>query len=49
VVAELKSVAGKTTAAQDEWLALFAAVPGVTVKLWRPDDDSWAEIEEVLR
>lgn len=49
VVAELKSAVGKTTAAQDEWLALFAAVPGVRVFVWRPSDQDWAEIEQVLR
>lgn len=48
VVAELKSAVGKTTAAQDEWLALFATVPGATVKLWRPDDESWADIAQTL-
>lgn len=48
VVAELKTVTGKVSAAQEEWLWLFGAVPGVTVKLWRPDNDSWADIERTL-
>ncbi len=48
VVAELKSAIGKTTIAQDEWLAAFATVPCAEVKLWRPDDESWADIEATL-
>jgi len=48
VVAELKSTTGKTTEAQELWLFSFRAVPGVTVKLWKPDDDSWADIERTL-
>lgn len=43
---ELKSEAGKTTAAQRAWLCLLGAVPGVEVYEWRPS--SWAEIERVL-
>jgi len=49
VVAELKSLTGKTTEAQEQWLFSFRAVPGARVFLWRPDDDSWAAIERELR
>lgn len=49
VVAELKSATGKTTEAQEQWLFSFRAVPGARVFVWRPDDESWAQIEEVLR
>ncbi len=48
-VAELKSATGKTTEAQEQWLFSFRAVPGARVFLWRPDDESWAEIERELR
>ncbi len=48
IVAELKSLTGKTTAAQEQWLFSFRAVPGATVKLWRPDDESWADIAQTL-
>lgn len=48
VVAELKTVVGKTSKAQDEWLAAFLRIPGVRVFIWRPDDASWAQIEQVL-
>jgi hypothetical protein len=49
VFAELKSLTGKTTPAQDEWLGALGGVPCVEVYVWRPDDRSWAEIERVLR
>lgn len=49
VVAELKSLTGKTTEAQEQWLFSFRAVPGAKVFVWKPDDPSWAEIEKVLR
>lgn len=39
VMAELKTRVGKTTAAQDEWLAELGAVPGVEAYVWRPGDD----------
>ncbi len=48
VVAELKTVSGKVSAAQEHWLWLFGAVPGVTVKLWHADDDGWRDIERTL-
>jgi len=35
--AELKTATGKTTAAQDQWIAALAAA-GVEVYLWRPAD-----------
>ncbi len=49
VVAELKSTTGKTTEAQEQWLFSFRAVPGARVFVWKPDDASWSEIEQVLR
>lgn len=49
VVAELKSLTGKTTEAQEQWLFSFRAVPGARVFVWKPDDTSWAEIERELR
>lgn len=39
VVAELKTRLGKTTAAQDKWLAELALVPGIEAHVWRPGDD----------
>lgn len=48
-IAELKSAAGRLTPAQEDWLAAFGAVPGVTVRVWRPTDEDWAEIEATLR
>jgi hypothetical protein len=38
VFAELKRETGKTTPAQDEWLAALAAVPGASCFVWRPSD-----------
>lgn len=49
VVAELKSLTGKTTEAQEQWLFSFRAVPGARVFVWRPTDPDWAEIERELR
>ena len=49
VVAELKSLTGKTTEAQEQWLFSFRAVQGARVFVWRPTDQDWAEIEKVLR
>ena len=45
VVAELKTVKGKTSPEQDEWLAAFRSVCQDTY-LWTPND--WPEIERVL-
>lgn len=45
VFAELKSQTGRTTAAQDRWLAELAATEA-EVFLWRPAD--WTQIEAVL-
>jgi hypothetical protein len=47
ILAELKSDAGKTTAAQTHWLDLLAQCPGVETYLWRPRD--WDEIMATLR
>lgn len=38
VFAELKRDKAKTTPAQDEWLELLGACPGVEVYVWRPAD-----------
>jgi hypothetical protein len=38
ILAELKTEKGKTTAAQDRWLELLGACPGVETYLWRPSD-----------
>lgn len=50
IVAELKSINGKTTPAQDEWLEAFSAVARVSayvrVFVWKPSD--WPEIVRVL-
>lgn len=46
VFAELKRETGKTTPAQDAWLAALAAT-GVETYLWRPSD--FAEVRAVLR
>lgn len=45
VIAELKTMKGETTPAQEEWLAAFAAA-GAQVYVWRPCDRP--EIERVL-
>jgi hypothetical protein len=49
VVAELKSLTGKLSPAQEGWLGALGAVPGCEVRVWRPDDESWADIERTLR
>lgn len=49
VFIETKTVTGKTTAAQDEWLAVLARVSNVETYVLRPDDDSWRLIEEKFR
>jgi hypothetical protein len=46
VFAELKTEGGKPTAEQRAWLADLEAVPGVTVRLWRPSD--WPEVVSLL-
>jgi hypothetical protein len=38
VVAELKRETEKPTAAQERWLDVYRAVPGVEVHVWRPSD-----------
>lgn len=46
IAAELKVKRNKTTAAQEAWLALFAAVPGCRACRWLPE--MWAEITKEL-
>lgn len=46
VVGELKSMKGKPTPEQKEWLASFAGVPGVKAFLWKPV--IWDEIVSIL-
>lgn len=46
VIAELKAAKGRVTTEQREWLDVLALVPGVVVKLWRPD--AWDEIVQTL-
>lgn len=47
VFAELKVKRNKPTAAQREWLDALAAVPGITVRHWRPEH--WPDILTLLR
>ena len=47
VVAELKVKKGKTTRAQEAWLAFWRTIPGARVFVWRPED--WPAIVEVAR
>lgn len=49
VVAELKSLTGKLTPAQEEWLGALGAVPCCEVYIWYPTEEYWQEIERVLR
>lgn len=49
VVAELKSLTGKLTPAQEEWLGALGAVPCCEVYTFRPTDEDWQEIERVFR
>jgi hypothetical protein len=44
---ELKRQTGRTSPAQDAWLAALFACDGVECYVWRPGD--WASVEEVLR
>jgi hypothetical protein len=46
IFAELKSVWGKLTEAQLDWLIILSQATGVRAFLWRPDD--WSEIQAVL-
>lgn len=39
IMAELKTRTGKTTGAQDWWLAELSKVEGVETYVWRPGDD----------
>ena len=47
--AELKREKGKTTPAQDAWLADLRALPGIEVYVWRPLQLLNGEIADVLR
>ena len=47
VVAELKSMAGKVSVAQEQWLAAFGAVPGVLADVWRPSDRT--TVDQILK
>lgn len=47
LVIEVKTERGRVTAAQESWLALFAALPGVTALVARPSD--WPAVEAVLK
>jgi hypothetical protein len=49
VVAELKSLTGRLSPAQEQWLGALGAVPCCEVYVWRPTDEDWAIIERVLR
>lgn len=49
VVIETKALRGKVTAAQHEWLTLFAGVPGVETFVLRPAEQDWQMIEEKFR
>lgn len=46
IFAELKTMRGRVTAAQTEWLEALRAT-GAETYVWRPDQ--WAQIDEVLR
>ena len=46
ILAELKVGANAPTPDQDRWLALLGAVPGVRVRLWRPE--GWPAIAAEL-
>lgn len=47
IFAELKNEKGDPTAAQSEWLAELATVPGVETFLWRPQD--WDAVSRILQ
>ena len=47
VIAELKAGRGRVRPEQEAWLRALWQVPGVTVRLWSPED--WADIESTLR
>lgn len=47
VALELKSERGRVTAAQQEWIEAFAAVPGVTALIAKPND--WPAVEAALK
>lgn len=47
LVIELKTEMGKVTPAQEHWLDLFAAIPGVVTMVARPSD--WERVEAALK
>lgn len=49
VFAELKTLRGKLSPAQESWLGALGAVPCCEVYIWYPTDEYWSEIERVLR
>lgn len=48
IVAELKMGNGKPTPEQDEWLKAFESLGCGRVKVWRPTESNWEEIERML-
>lgn len=46
VIAELKTMKGRFTAEQEQWLDLLSLVPGIIVKRWRTAD--WDDIQRTL-
>jgi len=48
VVMELKSARGRLTEAQEQWLGLLGAVPGVEVFVFRPEHWLNGEVDRVL-
>jgi hypothetical protein len=44
---EIKREAGKTTPAQEAWLAALGAIPGVVAMVVRPSQ--WDEVVEILK
>jgi hypothetical protein len=47
LLVELKSEKGKVTPAQQHWLELLGACPGVEAHVWRPSD--WDAVTEILK
>ncbi len=47
VFAELKTERGRVSPAQERWLALLRACPGVEAYVWRPGE--WNSVSAVLR
>ena len=47
IAAEVKSVSGRVSQAQQAWLDAIGAVDAVSAHVWRPDD--WDQIVDMLR